>query len=164
MTLYEIGADYRDLMEAIEAAETDEEREAATQALMETGGNLVEKAENYARIIRNVEAEAKALRDEEKRLADKRRSRENLIERLKGRIQDVMMLDDLREIRTGIGKFTIVRNPLHVDVVNIDEVPEEWHVPQPDTINKRALLDWYKKTEEIIPGCEFGYGYGLRFK
>lgn len=164
MTLYELGQEYQELMAAIENAETDEERIELENQLMTMEGDLVDKAENYARIIKNKEAEAKALRDEEKRLADMRRSRENLIEKLKGRMQDVMMLDDLREIRTGIGKFTIVRNPLHCEVIDIDRVPQEWHVKQPDTVNKRDLLAWYKKTEELIPGLEFGYGYGIRFK
>lgn len=164
MTLYELGTEYAAIMAGIEAAETDEERKELEDQLLTFDGEIVDKAENYARIIKNIEAEAKALRDEEKRLADMRRTRENLIDRLKGRMQDVMMMDDLREIRTGIGKFTIVKNPLHCEVVNPDEVPQEWHIPQPDKINQRGLIDWYKKTSELVPGVEFASGYGLRFR
>lgn len=55
--------------------------------------------EGVACKIKNLNAEAKALREEEKALAERRRSKENAVEKSKAYLQNVLMLKGLKKIR-----------------------------------------------------------------
>ena len=51
-SLYELSAGYASLIDAYDAAENDEEREDILAMMATTEGDIAEKAEAYAKIIR----------------------------------------------------------------------------------------------------------------
>lgn len=163
-SLYELSAEMADLMEAYDMAANDAERDEAVQSIIGLQGAISEKADTYAKIIRNKLAEADAFKKEAKRLTDKARTAENLAERLKDAMLDAMKLTGQREIVTTIGKWRVQNNPWACDVVDIERVPAEYHIKQEDKIDKVALLKQFKETGEIIPGCTFRQEQGIRFK
>lgn len=81
MKLYEIAADYERLLDAIEAGELPEE--AIADTLEAVQGELDEKAENIACMLKDIAAEVAAIEDEEKRLAERRKQKERTYERVK---------------------------------------------------------------------------------
>ena len=163
-SLYELSAGYASFIDAYDTVETDQEREEILEMLAKAEGDIADKAEAYARIIRNKSAEADAFKAEADRLTARRRAAENLVNRLKSALKDAMVLVGTEEISTSIGKWRIQANPLSCEVMDIDQVPMEYHIKVPDAINKKALLDYYKATGEIVPGCEFHRGQSIRFR
>ena len=163
-SLYELSSAYASLIDTYDGADTDEEREEVLALLANAEGDITDKAEAYARIIRNKEAEAKSFKDEADRLTARRRAAENMVKRLKAAMLDAMKLTGQTEIPTQIGKWKIQMNPWSCEVRDIDDVPMEFHVHQPDTADKKAMLDYFKKTWEIIPGVEFKQETGVRFR
>lgn len=163
MTLYEIENTYIDLFRQLEDAETDEEAAEAWAALDELGVSLAEKAEAYARVMLNYRAEAEALKAERARLERRQRTLERTAEGLKRRMLEGMERLDLSRIDTSIGRWRLQRNPPSCQVLDPGEVPEAFHVPQPDKIDSRAILKHYRETGELIDGVDIRQDMGIRF-
>ena len=163
-SLYELSAEYASFLDAYDNAQSEEEAAEILQSLVDIHGELTEKGEAYAKVIRNKAAEAKAFRDEAKRLTGKAVAGENLVERLKQAMLDAMKLTNVTEIPTSIGKWRVQSNPVSCEVVDIDKVPMQYHIKQEDKIDKKGLIDYYKQTGEIIDGVEFKQEQGIRFK
>ena len=68
------------------------------------------------------------------------------------------------EIATGIGKWKVQLNPWSCEVLDDAKVPERYRIPQPDKIDKRAMIADFKATGEIMEGVTFKQMAGLRFR
>ena len=163
-SLYEISAEYAAFLEAYESASCEEEAAEILQSLVDIHGSLEEKAENYAKLIKNVKADAKAFKDESDRLDKKWKVAKNFAERLEGAMLDAMKLTGTKEIPTSIGKWKTQLNPMSCDVTDPDKVPERFHVKQPDKIDKAAMIREHKATGEMFEGAEFKQEMGVRFR
>lgn len=163
-TLYELSKTYSDLLFLYETAEDDTTRERLLNDLASVGDSLTDKAEAYARIIRNKDAEAKALKTEADRLTEKRKAAENAITRLKAAMLEAMQLADVDEMPTSIGKWRTQYNPVSCEIINPESVPARFMIPQPDKVDKKALIDEYKRTGEVFNGVEFKQELGVRFR
>lgn len=164
MTLYELSAEMAGYINAYDAAETEEERAEIAQSLVDLHGEITDKADGYAKVMRNKMAEAEALKNEAKRLTDKAKAAENLAERLKNTMFDAMKLTGQTEIPTSIGKWRVQNNPWSCEVVDIDKIPIQYHIKQEDKIDKAGLLKQFALTGEVVDGCEFVQKPGIRFR
>lgn len=166
MTLYDITGEAAALQAAFDQAETPEEMEEALASYDGIMDDLDRKAEGYAKLIQNWKAEAKALRDEEKRLAARRKARENGVARLTDCIKNSMDFLGIRSLSAGIFKLSIQKNGGKAPVVIDDEgaIPEEyWEVTK--AVNKSKLYEAMAVDGEIIDGAHIGEpGESLRIK
>ena len=163
-SLYEISAEYAELLEAYNRAETEEEAAEVLQSLVDVHGAMEEKAEAYIRVIKNVQSDVDGYKAEAKRLTAKARAGENLIERLKNAMLDAMQTTGTKQIATSIGRWATQMNPVSCEVVDVDRVPMEYHIRQEDKIDRKGLIEHYKATGEIIDGVEFKQEMGVRFR
>ena len=163
-TLYELSEGYAQLLDMYEQAETEAERADLLDLLANAEGDITEKAEAYARIMRNKQAEAEGYKAEADRLTAKRRVAEAVVERMKEAITTAMMMVGTREIGTTIGKWRLQDNPWSCEVVDINAVPEEWHIKVDDKIDRAGLVKHFKMTGELIPGVEMKQTVGVRFR
>ncbi len=143
-TLYELTGNYVTLMDMLDDPEVDPITLMDTLDAVE--GELDEKAENYGRIIRNLEAEAKALKEEADRLSRRKQTIDNNIDSLKKRLQMAMELTNRPKIDTPLFKFYIQKNAPSVvlDVDDLTELPPEWLTYQEPKVNKAAIKDAIK--------------------
>ena len=58
---------------------------------------------------------------------------------------------NLTDIQTGIGKWRVQMNPYSCQIIDEADVPAEFHIPQPDKIDKAAILRQFKATGELLP-------------
>ena len=164
MKLYELTGAWAVAVDAYEAAEDDEAREAALEVLEELESDITGKAEAYARIMKNLQADADGYKTEIDRLTKKKRASEAAVERLKARLLEGMRQVGAEKIQTGICAWRIQDNPWTCEVLDAEAVPQEWREPQPDRIDRRGLVEHFKATGEILPGVEFKRTAGLRFR
>lgn len=159
MNLYELTNAYVQIQELIEQGEDYE-------GILETIDDEIEiKADGYARIIRNMEAEAKALKEEEKRLSDKRKQRETAVERLKQNLFNSMKATGKTKFKTDLFGFSIQKNggalPVIVDVPT-DQLPDELVIIE-EKPNLKAIAKLLEDGE--VPYAHFGErGESLRIK
>ena len=143
-TLYELTGNYITLMDMLDDPDVDPITLMDTLDAVE--GELDEKAENYGRIIRNLEAESEAIRTEVDRLSRRRKTIENNIDSLKKRLQMAMELTNRPKIDTPLFKFYIQKNApsVVVDLDDLQDMPMEYLTYHEPTVNKAAIKDALK--------------------
>lgn len=161
--LYDLTGDYADLYAQLEDCETEEERNALLDQMDALDAQIGDKAEAYARVMRNAQSEADALAAEIKRLTAKKKAAENTAERMKNHMHFAMGVVGATEIRTGIGKWKVCLNPWSVEVQDESAVPEEFLIPQPPKVDRTTILARFKETGEIPGGCDVVRKEGVRF-
>lgn len=159
MNLYELTDNYLKVLELIENGE-----EGLEDTLESINDAIEVKADGYARIIRNLEANAVALKTEIDRLTNRRKSIENSIDRLKENLKNAMIATGKEKIKTDLFNVTVVNNPVAVNVIDEKLIPEEYFkVEIIRKLDKISLRDAIKNGEEI-QGAKLMQGKGLRIK
>lgn len=162
--LYELTDAYAEIVQHLEDATSQEEYDGALNALTAIETDIVTKAENYARIIRNKTVEADGYAVEIKRLQAAKRAAEGTIDRLKDNIHFALGVAGATELATTIGKWRICQNPPSVEITDAALIPYEYMIPQPSTVDKRKILDDYKAYGAAIPGAEIVRKESVRFR
>lgn len=163
-SLYELNNQYSQLLTELEFAETPEEIDRIWQYIDSVEGDMADKADAYARILRNKMADAQMYKAEEHRFNTLRKAAENAVERMNNVMYDTMKMLNLSEVHTSIGKWRVQTNPASVQITDERKVPLEYREPQPDKIDKRAIMQHYKETGELLEGVEIVQTESIRFK
>lgn len=137
--IYELTQDYLRLLEMAEDPELDPEVIADTFEGIE--GELEIKAENYAKVMKNLEGDIAALKAEEERLAKKRKAIENNIKRMKGTLQEAMELTGKTKFKTELFSFGIQKNApsVVIDAADIRDIPEDYLKFKEPEVDKTAI-------------------------
>lgn len=118
-----------------------------------------QKIENIALYIKNLTAEAKAIRDEEKNLAERRKTAENKAESLKRYLDTILNGQALKTAKFAVS----YRRTESVEIDDISKVPEaflRYSVPEADkTAIKQAL-----KEGQIIDGAHIEENLSMSIK
>ena len=124
-SIYELTGAYKALEVAIMLNPDDEELKAELEKITD---DIKTKADNYAKLIRNIEADVKALDDEEKRIRERKQMFKRTIERLKDNLMFSMKETGETKFKTELFSFSVANNggklPLKLNV-GIDELPDE---------------------------------------
>ncbi len=115
MKLYELTNDYLALMQAIDNDELPEEAIADTLEAITAG--IEEKADSIACLLKNLDAECKAIKAEEERLAERRKSKEKSIERIKQYLSDSLQSAGIDKVETARNRITFRKS----ESVEVDE-------------------------------------------
>lgn len=164
MKLYELTDAYAELAALLDECESEEEAAQLWAQMDEIGASIAEKADNYARYLRNKQAEVDGLGKEIERLQKRKRSAENQIEQLREHMKFAMGVAGATEITTQLGKWTVRRNPPKVNVLDESEIAPEFFEPQPPKLSKSKLLKHWKDTGEIPDGCDVVQSESVQFR
>lgn len=153
-TLYEITANLQDALAEMEIAESGEEIAAILAELDDIETDWTMKAADYARALRNIEADADALDAEIKRLTARKKRAETIAEAMKYRMKASMKALGLEKAETPIGTWKIGKGRESVEILDPSKVPEAYLIHPAPTVSKTAVMAAYKDTGEIVPGCD----------
>ena len=157
MNLYELSLAFQ------EVQNMDLDPEVMKDTLDSIGGTFENKAENMAKLIRNLESDRLAYKEEEDRLKTKRQAVENKLEWLKTYLKDCMKLIGKTKFKSGMFNFSIQKNPVSVNINNKKILPEDYLIPQPPKVNNTLLKKALKDGIEV-PGAELKQTEGLRIR
>ena len=151
LTLYNITNKFVELMDK---AENEELTEAEVQAIgVELEQELINKSSNIIAYIKNGESLINAIKDEETRLEEMRKTGEKKLEKFKTYVLDNMNRLGIIEIPTELGSLKVAKNPMSIEIENEDEVPAEFKKELvKTTIDKTAIKNHFKETGEIVSG------------
>lgn len=161
MKLYELAENYLNLQELLENEEIDQE--LIVNALDEVGGELEDKAENIAKLIKTLEVDINGYKTEEKRLTDKRKSLENRVKSLKEYLDSAMKITGKTKFKGQLFSFNIQKNTPSVNILDDELIPEKYFIEQDPVLDKKSLLADLKNGEEI-PGAEIKQTESLRIR
>lgn len=160
MRLYELTEQYLEVEEMAANGEIDE------QTFMDTLESITEdikdKADGYARVIRNLEADVEAYKNEEGRLYAKRKTLENNIKRMKSNLQHCMCVTGEKKFKTDLFSFNIKKNPKKLVVDKIEDIPEEFLIMQEPKVDKKALGEFVADNEVSYAHLEQGESLVIR--
>lgn len=139
MTLYELTGQYLTLLEMMEDPETDPEIIADTMEGVE--GEIEIKAENYIRVMKELEAEANKIDAELRRLGHRWDACQINIRRLKESLLNAMQVMDKPKIQTEHFRLSIAKNGGVRPVKITGEVPPEFCRLEPDSRKIREALN-----------------------
>lgn len=130
MTLYELTGAMLDLYEKMSEPlpEDPEERELWEQALNDTltmmADDFAEKSDEYGKVLKQLQADADAIKAEKMRLARRQQGVEANIERMRERMKSAMLLTDQKRIKTELFTFSVgMRQELVID--DADAIPDD---------------------------------------
>lgn len=158
--LYELTGTLLSLMDLLYEEELDED--ALLRACEAVELEIEEKADGYAKILKNIAADIQSIKAEEQRLKQRRKALEHREARLKGNLEQSMRAIGKTKFRTELFSFGIKKNPPSVSVSDPEgfvrwcqEVGREdlLKVPDPE-INKTAVREALLKDGEVIEGAE----------
>lgn len=148
MKLYELTEQWDAVFNMMEDGETDEQ--VIFDTLESIEGEIEDKADNYAKMIRNLQASVDVLKAEEERLYYRRKSTENHIQRLKDNLQANLEFIGKTKFKTDLFSFSVAKNggkqPLSI-TDNLDEIPGKYLIPQPPKVNNDAVRELLQDKE-----------------
>lgn len=151
MTLYEINQAIIDALENAVDPETGEISDDVAAALEALDMQRTEKLENIACYIKDLEAEGKAIRDEEKALAARRRTTERKTERLKDYLAWALAGEKFKSARCAVSFRKSTAVEIAPDALTY--LPERFLRFKDPEADKTAIKDALK-AGEIIEGCK----------
>ena len=157
MTLYEMTEQARELYALLESGEIDDQTFADT---LDAIGSE-EKTNSYCKIIRQLQADAEALKAEIDRLTAKKKAAEVAVERMKAALLDFALASG-GKVRTEL--FSVgTRTTQSADIINPDAIPAAYRIAQPDKISKAEILKALKAGESI-PGAKLSDNISVTIK
>lgn len=148
LSLYEITSGFPALMENEEITEEDK-REIEKELII----LLQQKSQNIIGYTRNIELTINAMKEEEKRIADNRKTLENKMTRFKEYVKECMESNGFTKIETELGTLSIAKSPASVEIMNEDEIPSEFKQEVVTVkVDKTKIKNNFKETGEIPAG------------
>ena len=157
MNLYELSVAFQE----VQNMELDPEVMKDTLDSIEDA--IENKAENIAKLVRNLESDVSAYKEEEDRLKTKRQAMENKVKWVKTYLEDNMKLTGKTKFKSGMFNFSIQKNPVSVNITDENILPEDYLIPQPPKVDKTSLKEALKSGIEV-PGAELKQTEGLRIR
>lgn len=164
-TLYDITDEYKELLDLLQTTDADDE---VIQTTIESTGlkdDFRNKVDSYLYVIDELEAISERIREEEKRLAERRRMQERNARKMKETLTDTMELLEIQKEKTDRYTLWVQNNPQRLVVEDEKEIPEAYWEKQPPKLNRKLLLDDLKNEEyPDFKGARIEQGRGVRFR
>lgn len=148
MRLYDLTEQYETLLDMLCDEEADEQ--VIRDTLEAVDGEIEDKADNYAKIIKQMQAYAEMLKAEEERLFARRRSLEDRSQGLKAMLQENLEFIGKTKFKTALFSFSVATNggkqPLTI-TENLGDIPGRYLIPQPPIPDKDAIRELLAEKE-----------------
>lgn len=161
LSLYEITGAFPRLMAQEEMSEEDKNKVEEELTTL-----LQKKSNSVIAYSKNIELAIKAMKEEETRISTNRKTLENRLEQFKKYVKECMEGNGINKIETDLGTLSIARSPMSIEIVNEEEIPDEYkEVIFTTKVDKKKIAEAFKSTGELIEGVEIHTGNtNLRIK
>ena len=162
-TLFQLAAEHRALADKLHDLDLDDQTIADT--LEAESGDLIEKGKNVAAVFRNLESDAKQIKEAEQQLAERRKAIEKRAESLKNYLKTNMEIAGIQKIECPWFVISIAQNPETVTVDDESEIPRDYFKEIPATFQlDKAMVKQAIKDGFTVPGARLSRGTSLRIK
>jgi len=160
-TLYKLNERYQNILQVAEMMDEEEFKEA----LNGIEDDIENKADGYAKVIKEFESQINGLKSEEKRLKDRRTTLENKIKNMKENLENSMKLQGKTKFKTPLFSFNIQNNAPSLTVMDESNIPKRFFEEQKPKLNKTALKNYMKENEdEEVEGVMLKQTESLRIR
>lgn len=162
--LYELTNDYLQILSMLEDSDLDSQTLADTMEGIE--GEFEVKAENYAKVMKNLEGDILAIKTEIDRLTSKKKALENNIKNMKSTLQTAMETTGKTKFKTELFSFNIQKNApsVVIDEQYIENIPDKYLKYKDPEIDKIAIKEALQKGKNLDGIAHLEQGTSLRIK
>ena len=163
-SLYELTGKYMEIMEILMDSDCSEQEIAEILENSETSLSIDQKAENYCRFIKNLESDITSIQTEIARLDKRMTVFQNRIKGLKESLKTSMEITGKTKITTDLFTISIQKNggKRAMDVIaDVEDLPEEMRIPQPDKADKDAIRKYTEEHGELNEYGDLVSEYGI---
>lgn len=140
-TLYDIKQKYLAIRNLFE--EPDIDQQVIFGTLESVDDEFDTKAENYAKVIADMNADVDAISAEIDRLQERKQAIANGAKKLKQYLQQAMIETERTKFKTSLFSFNIQKGPPSVELLS-ETLPEQWYVFREPTVDKKGLIEYLK--------------------
>lgn len=158
-TLYELTDEYMQLLEMM--SDPDMDPQIILDTMEGVGGEIEDKAENYAEMIAILDAQVEACKKQIERLTRLKDSSTANINRMKESLKQAMQTTGKTKFKTELFSFRIQKNPASVQIEEGATIPDKYLIAQEPKIDKRGMIADLKNGEKI-EGCTLTQTESLR--
>lgn len=144
-TLYELTNQYQQLLEL----ESEIDEQTFIDTLQSIDEAIEDKAENLAKVIKEIESTVSVITNEISRLQSKKQTLNNRVANLKTYLQGEMEKVNKTKVKGALFTVNIQNNPPSLKVENTDKIPKSFYIEQEPTLDKKALKEAVKNGEVI---------------
>jgi len=162
-TLYSLTTAYKAVWGVVESEDTD--LATIEEALTSIEDTIAVKAENIALFIKDLDDEAKIIKQEEIRLSARRKAVETKRDGIKSYLLQNMEAMELLKVKTALYTISCSDCPASISITDETLIPDEFLTVIPESYvprKKDILTAW--KNGRIIPGTELIVNRTLRIK
>lgn len=162
-TLYELTEEWQQLIAMMDDPDVDPE--VLQDTLEGLSGEIDEKGDNYAKVIRMYEGDITTIDAEIKRLTALKQNRQKNIERMKESLKKTMQATGKTKFKTSLFSFGIRKNPVKLVIDMQTKIPAYYYVvPDPKPELNKALIKEDLKAGKEVEGAHLEQGESLQIK
>lgn len=151
MNIYELTGNYEHLLNMLYDEDVDEK--ALLDTLESIEGDIEDKADGYAKIIKELETQSNARKEEAKRLTQSAKTIDNRIKMLKSNLFNCMKITGKTKFTTNLFSFSIAKNGGKQALTIDGDVPEEYknktwgcRINTKDKSKSKQIIKYFKNT------------------
>ena len=163
-TLYELTATLRHLLDLAQSGEVDQQTIDETIESMDLTSDIESKIDGYAYVMDELKASNERIRNEEKRLAQRRRVQQNNYDRMRETLLDQMKLLELDRVKTDKYTVSVRQNPVKVVVSDESNIPKDFFIEQRPKVDRKKLKEHLESTGEKLEGVELRQEESLQIR
>lgn len=145
-SLYELTQEFIELQDILEESGGELTPEVEQQLEL-NAANFKEKANNYLRVMANIDSDIAGIDSELKRLNALKKTKVNAVERLKVNLTNYLIASGTKSVDLGLFKLGLRRSE-SVDIFDMNQVPPEFTRIEVSA-NKVALKDYLREHPEV---------------
>lgn len=160
--LYSLADQYQQLLDGLQAAETDEERDALLAAAPDLNEAIEQKMDGCAAVLAELTHRAEGRKKQADRMAALAKADEARVEWLKAYMQRALETMETTRVETARFRVSVVQNPPAVDLFDEKAVPGQFTtIKTTYSVDKVAIRRAIEGGAEV-PGARLVQGSHLR--
>ena len=163
-TLYELTETMKHLLDLAQSGEVEQEVINATIESMDLTNDIERKIEGYAIVMDELKASNERIRNEEKRLAHRRRVQQNNYDRMRETLLDQMKSLQLDRVKTDKYTVSVRQNPVKVVVNDESNIPKDFFIEQRPKVDRKKLKEYLENTGEELEGVTLAQEESLQIR
>ena len=160
-TLYQLTEAYQELLSM--ALDPDVDPEALADTMEAIEGEFEDKADGYAKVMKEMKVFEDAKREEGKRQIDGANALKAKRERMSETLANAMKLTGKTKFKTAFAGYNIQKNPPALKIDDPSKVPDEFLIPQEPKIDSAAIKKELKEGV-VYDWCHLEQSESLRIR
>ena len=154
--LYKLTENYKIIQGMLDRDTEEITKEEILTTLASIEDEIEDKVASIGKLVLELKSDIESVKVEEARLARRRSGFAGKMEWLKNYLLVEMQTAKVLKVKQDVISVSVQDNPPSCEVFDLEQIPEEYIriIPEIKEANKKAMIEHFKETGEIIAGTD----------